>query len=134
MIALLTTARATLLRASLVLLAFVSLNSCGKPVEIDYAKLKYSSDGLFLDPATQKPFTGVALEHYPNGQLSKEFHIKNGKFHGVAREWYKSGQPSSVTEFTDGEHNGKNTEWNENGSLYMERVYDHEKIVTQKKY
>ena len=137
MIALLTTARISPLRLALLGLAFslgLGLTSCGKPAEIEYAKLKYSDSGLFLDPATQKPFTGIAREHYPNGQASKEYPMKNGQLHGLVKEWYKNGQASASTEFQNGERTGQNTEWKESGALYMQRVYDHDHIVSEKKY
>ncbi len=125
----------TIRLVSLVLLAgLVSMvASCGKPKEIEYKKLGYS-DNVFTDPDTKQPFTGIARDSYKDGKPKAEYPCRNGKFHGTVREWHANGQNLAETEFKDGERTGLNREWTESGQPYIERVYDHDRIVSEKKF
>ncbi len=111
----------------------LTLTSCGKPKEALYKDLGYKDD-LLIDPATNKGFTGLARDYYKDSKLKAEFPIKKGRFHGTVKEWHANGQPSSETDFQDGERVGGNREWTDDGKLYRERVYDHDKIVSEKNY
>jgi len=119
---------------SLLLVVWLPLaGSCSKPKEASYQKLLYRS-GSFLDPETNKPFDGIARDFFKDGKLKGEFPMKNGKFHGLVREWHANGAQSAETEFENGERTGRNREWLDSGKLYMERVYDHDRIVSEKKH
>lgn len=120
---------------SCVALALVSFvfASCGKPKEVPYKKLGYENNG-FTDPDSGKPFSGLARDHYKDGTLKAEFPIKNGRLHGVVKEWHPNGKPLAETQFVNGERTGQNREWTEAGLLYRERVYDRDKIVSEKNY
>ena len=123
-----------LLPALLSLLCPVSLMvSCAPPKEADYAKLDYK-DNVFTDPDTGKGFTGIARQKYPDGRLRGEYPFKNGLFHGTVKEWHANGKPSAETEFRNGERTGRNIEWTEAGLPFRERVYDRDKIVSEKNY
>lgn len=116
------------------LLPLLLLASCSPPKDADYDKLGYSN-GVFSDPATKAPFTGIARQKYKDGKQRAEYPFKNGRFHGTVKEWHPNGKPSAETEFKNGERSGKNTEWNLDGSLYRERVYgEGEKILSEKNY
>lgn len=123
----------TLLRTFLTLLAALALVSCSKPKEADYAKLKYHND-LFTDPQTGDPFTGMAREAYRSGKPKAEYPFKDGKFDGTVKEWWENGNKKAETEFQAGERVGHNTEWTEAGKLFRERVYDHDRIASEKNY
>lgn len=107
--------------------------SCGKPKELPYKDLGYR-DGVFTEPGTGAPFSGIAKDSHKDGKPKAEYPCRNGKFHGTVREWHANGRPLAETEFRNGERTGLNREWTEAGELYMERVYDHDRIVTEKKY
>ena len=107
------------------------MTSCAKPKEMFLSKLDFDGIKTFLDPETHKGFTGIARDNHKNGQPRIEWPMKNGLMHGEIREWYSDGKQLSVTEFKDGERCGKNVEWSKNGELYMERVYDHDRIVSE---
>lgn len=115
------------------LFSAILLASCGPPKEADYAKLGYA-DNVFTDPDTGKGFTGIARQKYPDGKLRGEYPFKNGRFHGTVKEWYPNGKPSAETEFKNGERSGRNIEWTEAGLPYRERVYDRDRIVSEKNY
>jgi antitoxin component YwqK of YwqJK toxin-antitoxin module len=118
---------------TLSLFTAVILPSCSPPKEADYKKLGYSND-VFTDPDTGKPFTGIARQKDPDGKLRGEYPFKNGRFDGTVKEWHANGKPSSETEFRDGERSGQNKEWMENGMPFRERVYDHDRIVSEKNF
>lgn len=109
------------------------LCSCGKPRELTYKELGYR-DGIFIEPGTDKPFTGIARDSYKDGKSKAEYPCKNGKFHGTVMEWHPNGKQLAETEFKNGERTGLNREWTEDGRPYMERVYDRDRIVSEKKY
>jgi antitoxin component YwqK of YwqJK toxin-antitoxin module len=101
--------------------------------EVPFSKLNF--DGTtFIDPSNNRPFTGVTKDNHKNGQPRIEWHIKDGKLDGTQKEWYPNGKQLSVTEYKEGTRTGKNTEWTEVGLLYRERVYDHDKIMSEKNY
>lgn len=115
------------------LAAAILLGSCGKPKELPYKQLGYR-DGVLTEAGTGTPFTGIAKDSYKDGKPKAEYPCKNGKFHGTVREWHGNGQRLAETEFKDGERTGLNREWTEAGQPYMERVYDHDRIVSEKKH
>lgn len=109
------------------------LASCAPPKEADYSKLGYN-DNVFTDPDTNKGFTGIAKQTYPDGKRRGEYPFKDGKFHGTVKEWYPNGKPSAETEFQNGERVGNNIEWTEAGLIFRKRVYDHDKIVSEQNF
>lgn len=111
----------------------LSLGSCSKPKEFPYQKLAYH-DGGFTDPETGQPFSGIAKDYHKDGSLKAEFPMKKGKFHGTVKEWHPNGKVAAETEFKEGERTGINREWTADGRPFMERVYDHDRIVSEKKY
>lgn len=67
-----------------------------------------------------KPFTGIIVEYYSNGNLSYEKTVVNGSTEGRVASYYENGQ-------IEDEHFEKNNrlygiykEWDENGSLLSE--------------
>lgn len=111
----------------------LGLTSCGEPKEALYKDLGYKND-LLIDPETGKGFSGIARDYYKDRKLKAEFIIKDGRFHGTVKEWHANGKASSETDFQNGERVGKNREWTDDGNLFRERVYDHDKIVSEKNY
>lgn len=109
------------------------LTSCSKPKEMDYAKLDMVKN-LLTDPDTQKPFTGVSRDYHPGGKLRAEYPIKNGVFHGTVKEWYANGNPFAQTDFVNGERSGRNMEWLESGAPFQERIYERDRIVSERKF
>jgi antitoxin component YwqK of YwqJK toxin-antitoxin module len=115
------------------LTAAILLASCGKPRELPYSQLGYR-DCVLTEPGTGAPFTGIAKDSYKDGRPKAEYPCRNGRFHGTVKEWHANGQRLAETEFKNGERTGLNREWTEAGHPYMERVYDHDRIVSEKKH
>ena len=80
-------------------------------------------DGLMYAPDSDKPYSGVAVEYYENGQKSSEFSVKDGKKDGLNTEWYENGQKSIEGTYKDGEKDGLETLWYENGEKKREETY-----------
>lgn len=104
-----------------------------KPKEISYSKLGYEN-GIFTDPDTRQGFTGIARDfHKKGGALKSEYPMKDGKLHGTVREWFPDGKPLSEIEYREGEHHGLCKEWTADGKLFCERVYEKDRLVSEKK-
>lgn len=98
---------------------------------VPYGKLDWKDEVFSLDG---QPFTGLAEDKHPNGQLRAQYPIEQGKIHGIVREWWDNGQPSTETHFEHGLRHGSNRYWNREGRLLKEQVYDHDKSVSEKVY
>jgi hypothetical protein len=59
-------------------------------------------DGLAYLPNETKPFTGVYIINYPNGQKYAEIHYKDGKKEGLETDWYENGQKEIEGNYKDG--------------------------------
>ena len=72
-------------------------------------------DGLSYLPNEEKPFTGVAVEKYPNGQKEYEGTLKAGKWHGLLTMWYKNGQKEEELTFKADKKISRK-EWDKDGN------------------
>ena len=77
---------------TIVLCAAVAvLAGCTKPREVDMGQLQ-ERNGIAYLPNEEKPFTGVAVMKYDNGQKKRETTWKDGKTHGLMTKWYENEQ------------------------------------------
>jgi len=76
--------------------------------------------GLFFQPNTIDPYTGTALDKFPNGKKRMQMPIKNGKINGTTKEWAKNGQKIHETTYINGVQNGKETHWYVMGQKKLE--------------
>jgi hypothetical protein len=77
------------------------------------------------------PFTGLAVERWPNGKLKQRWPMEDGKWHGLVEEWDASGQQRVATNFDHGARNGKNTYWNPDGSVQKMQLFDHNNLRSE---
>jgi antitoxin component YwqK of YwqJK toxin-antitoxin module len=70
-------------------------------VVVDWEKLEERDDLYYFK---EKPFTGVAVSKYENGQKDMESTYKDGKLHGLQTEWHTNGQKMAELTF-------KNDKW-----------------------
>ncbi|MEE3055454.1 MAG: toxin-antitoxin system YwqK family antitoxin, partial [Planctomycetota bacterium] len=94
-------------------------------VDVDHLEER---DGL--DYFEGKPFTGVAVQKYPNGQKKFEETYKDGKNHGLRTEWYENGQKKEEFTYKDGKRDGPTTGWYENGQKGAEATHKDGNPVT----
>ena len=81
---------------------------------VDYDLLQ-DRGGLRYLPNQKKPFTGVAVEKYPNGQKRMENTFKDGKRHGLETDWFENGQKQFEITWKEGEFISTK-EWDEDGN------------------
>ena len=67
-----------------------------------------------------KPFTGVAIERYPNGILQRAVTFANGKQNGQMLMWYPDGSPQMSANYVNGYLQGRFLGWYNNGNV----IYD----------
>ena len=70
------------------------------PVVVDLSQLEERGGLAYFE---EKPFTGVAVEKYPNGQKSWEATFKDGEQHGLETRWFENGQKKFEATYKDGE-------------------------------
>jgi hypothetical protein len=88
--------------------------------EVPRKSLKWDEGVYFYEGA---PFTGVALEAYPDGKKKQRWSIRNGKWHGLVEEWYPTGVQSVATQFQDGVRHGESTYWNPDGTVQKKQQW-----------
>jgi len=77
------------------------LAGCGETVknmpveakEVEFQRLVHKGDGLWHEPESAKPFTGVAIKYYPNGVKAWATTLDEGKPIGRVKEWDEEGKP-----------------------------------------
>ena len=96
-------------------------------VVVASSKLKWRDDLRYFEG---KPFTGVAVEKYKNGQKSAELNYKAGKMHGLHTGWHENGQKKKEINYKDGKRDGLRTGWHENGQKREEGNFKGGKLMT----
>lgn len=89
---------------------------------VDFGELRHDDDGRMW--LAGKPFTGVAIERYPNGSKGSEISYRDGIEDGLSSSWYPNGMKESETMYTAGRVNGVHREWYENGQLKLEKTIE----------
>jgi antitoxin component YwqK of YwqJK toxin-antitoxin module len=124
--------------------AGIYFNFQPREVESGDPHLQVEADVTFFKGA---PFTGIAVEHYFNGEIYKRLAYEDGKLEGESREyhfgakprailhyhrglksglqtvWYAEGPKRSENHFKNGVLEGEQTEWHLNGSLFQRLFY-----------
>ena len=77
-------------------------------------------DGLAYLPNETKPFTGVYISTFPNGQKYAEINYKEGKQEGLTTLWDENGQKKAEINYKEGKEEGLTTLWYENGQKESE--------------
>ncbi len=69
-----------------------------------------------------QPFTGVAVEYFPDGKLCSEVPHVDGVEYGLMRAWHPSGQLRKEASLWEGGLHGYRRIWNEQGRLLSETL------------
>ena len=69
-----------------------------------------------------QPFTGMAVEFFPDGTLQSEVQHLNGLEHGLKRAWYPSGKLQDEATLWYGGLHGYKRIWDEQGRLVSEEL------------
>ncbi len=84
--------------------------------------------GLFYQPNTIKPYTGIAFDKFPDGKKKMEIPIKNGKITGISKEWAKNGKKISEVQYSNGAPHGRETQWYQIGKKKTQLNYVNGKV------
>ena len=97
--------------------------------------LKINDDDLEYNPETglyhyqDTPFTGQAVEYFPDNTLSYEATFKNGLKDSIQKRWYPSGILDAVYHSLKGGGHGTNQEWYESGKIRKEEIIEFGVII-----
>jgi len=92
------------------------------PAAIPVRSMTVNADSLQLRPVEGlvchkgKPFSGVSVTYYSNGQLASQIDYLHGKKHGFYRKWYEDGQLSFESQYVEGKQDGMTYSWWKNGN------------------
>ena len=135
--------------------ALALLTTACSPRVVDRNDPAFREEGsrLYYGP---RPFSGVAIERFPDGSPYKQTHYEQGLRDGMAEEyaltgklrarwkfrrgekdghqegWYIEGPKRFEANFKQGLLHGEQTEWHLNGQLFQRRVFA-EGVETDKK-
>ncbi len=87
---------------------------------VNFEELDLGDDQLIVWKG--QPFTGVAVEFFPDGKLCSEVPHLNGVRHGLLRAWHPSGQLREETSLWQGGLHGYERIWDEQGRLISEVI------------
>ncbi|MCP9236284.1 toxin-antitoxin system YwqK family antitoxin [Lewinella sp. JB7] len=63
------------------------------------------------------PFTGTAVENYPDGTIAVRTDYLNGRRHGLHRKYFPDGRLSFASHYVSGRQDGETRSWWSNGNL-----------------
>ncbi|MBT2572949.1 toxin-antitoxin system YwqK family antitoxin [Bacillus sp. ISL-51] len=105
---------------------------------VDFEDLWFSSesDEILDNPEDEggKPFSGLAYELYPNGNIIYFTEYKDGLAHGLTREFFENGNKKNEKNYRYGQLKGINVTWFEDGSKKSEQHYEHSILISEKQW
>jgi antitoxin component YwqK of YwqJK toxin-antitoxin module len=107
------------MRHVILLIAAVALVGCvtnDAVVVVDFDQLEGERFRYFKG----KPFTGIAVSKWPNGQKKEERPYKKGDRHGLFTKWHPNGQKSEEFKMSSDHPVGRSTYWYDNGQKKSE--------------
>lgn len=84
--------------------------------------------GLYYQPNTIKPYSGVAFDKFPNDKKRMEIPIKDGKINGTTKEWAKNGKKISEVQYLNGVPHGRESQWYPIGKKKIQLNYVNGKV------
>jgi antitoxin component YwqK of YwqJK toxin-antitoxin module len=76
--------------------------------------------GRLRQPGSATLFSGVMVEHYPDGTLRSRSAVMNGLLNGWSEGWYTNAQNQISEHFKDGISHGLRTKWYASGAKQSE--------------
>ena len=96
------------------------ITACSK--QVPYEQLVRRHD-IYYEVNSTTPFSGTYVAHHQNGQLEREFSLKQGIPHGPYAIYYDNGQWQQKVNFKHGAEDGEEVRYYKNGQLWMESRY-----------
>ena len=76
--------------------------------------------GRWRQPGSATLFSGVMVEHYPDGTLRSRSAVMSGLLNGLSEGWYTNAQNQVSEHFKDGISHGLRTKWYASGAKQSE--------------
>ena len=89
------------------------------PIEVARTNLVLEN-GRLRQPGSASFFSGLMLEHYPDGTLRSRSAITNGFLHGLSEGWHTNAQLQVSEHFKHGISHGLRTKWYPDGAKQSE--------------
>jgi antitoxin component YwqK of YwqJK toxin-antitoxin module len=89
------------------------------PTELERTNLVLEEKRL-RQPGSPIAFTGLMVEHYPDGALRSRSAVSNGLLQGLSEGWHTNGQQQVSEQFKEGFSHGLRTKWHPNGAKLSE--------------
>lgn len=102
-------------RLLVVFILCLILISCEKREELFSNTQK--KDGLIYITNEGKPYTGILVTHYKNGQIREKLNFKQGKYDGKNFSYYENGQIKEKFNFKDDMLDGEVISYYEDGQI-----------------
>jgi antitoxin component YwqK of YwqJK toxin-antitoxin module/pimeloyl-ACP methyl ester carboxylesterase len=80
-------------------------------------------NNLFYCQDEKIPFTGKCELYFPNGNIRKEFSVKDGKYDGPTVSFYENGKKSNEVHYKQGTLDGSSSSWYLNRQKKTEFTY-----------
>lgn len=80
-------------------------------------------NGLFFQPNTIPPYSGLAYEEHEKGKKKAHIPIKDGKINGKVKGWEKNGKKIYEAEYNMGVQTGTEKQWYATGTQKLEISY-----------
>ena len=106
----------------MLIMILLILTSCGKERIEDISKLELRDKKIYVI-GEDKPYTGIFIDKYENGNLGKERRYKNGVLNGEVRTYDENGQLLLLNTYKNGQKNGPHRGYYDNGNLQTEAIY-----------
>jgi hypothetical protein len=88
---------------------------------VNLNQLTLAEGNIFLLGET--PFSGFAIETFPDGRLRTQMSLMRGIEDGVTRCWHPNGRLKSERSFCNGVAHGRHQEWRANGVLLAQSLW-----------
>jgi antitoxin component YwqK of YwqJK toxin-antitoxin module len=89
------------------------------PPVVSRTNLVFEGD-RWRQPGSANLFSGVMVEHYPDGTLRSRAAVMNGLLNGLSEGWYTNAQNQVSEHFKDGISHGLRTKWYASGAKQSE--------------
>ena len=88
----------------------------------DMSKMEINYGTIYVE-GEDKPYTGIFVEKYSNGNLEEILEIENGIIHGENKRYYPSGQLLYRVMLKNGKEEGESKSYYESGKLWSKCFY-----------